>query len=61
MTHIFDFIRGDCACVSFVAQNILVEVLLVVHLAYHLGQTLWRQRPVGFAGPQRVDTHTLSQ
>lgn len=60
MALIFDFRRSHSTWVSFVAQDVVVQIFLVVDLADKLREALWCKGIVVFRF-DRADADTLAQ
>lgn len=58
---VLDLFRSDSTRIALVAENVAVQIFLVVDLADNLCETPGRKDAVGFAGLERADTNTLAQ
>lgn len=58
---ILNLVRSDSTWIALMAQNIVVQVFLIVNLADNLRETLGCKHPIAFTSLERADAKTLAQ
>lgn len=61
MALILDLGCSDSARITLVAQNVFVQIFLVINLADDLCEALGCKHPVGLTSLERADAKTLTQ